>query len=97
MSLRLATFNIENLLTRFDFTGFRNQTRRDRAIQLFDIRDEATYQALESARAVSSTDDTRQLSALAIADADADILCLQSRQHGSPAGFRIWLSLPHGR
>lgn len=26
---------------------------------------------------VSSTDDTRQLSALAIADADADILCLQ--------------------
>lgn len=77
MSLRLATFNIENLLTRFDFTGFRNQTRRDRAIQLFDIRDEATYQALESARTVSSTDDTRQLSALAIADADADILCLQ--------------------
>jgi predicted extracellular nuclease len=77
MSLRLATFNIENLLTRFDFTGFRNQTRRDRAMQLFDIRDEATYQALESARAVSSTDDTRQLSALAIADADADILCLQ--------------------
>ncbi|WP_313612570.1 endonuclease/exonuclease/phosphatase family protein [Agrobacterium sp.] len=77
MSLRLATFNIENLLTRFDFTGFRNQTRRDRAMQLFDIRDEATYQALESARMVSSTDDTRQLSALAIADADADILCLQ--------------------
>ncbi|MDS7597461.1 endonuclease/exonuclease/phosphatase family protein [Agrobacterium tumefaciens] len=77
MSLRLATFNIENLLTRFDFTGFRNQTRRDRAIQLYDIRDEATYQALESARLVSSTDDTRQLSALAIADTDADILCLQ--------------------
>jgi len=77
MSLRLATFNIENLLTRFDFTGFLNQTRRDRAMQLFDIRDEATYQALESARMVSSTDDTRQLSALAIADADADILCLQ--------------------
>ncbi|MFK0384522.1 endonuclease/exonuclease/phosphatase family protein [Rhizobium sp. RM] len=77
MSLRLATFNIENLLTRFDFTGFRNQTRRDRAIQLYDIRDEATYQALESARLVASTDDTRQLSALAIADTDADILCLQ--------------------
>jgi predicted extracellular nuclease len=77
MSLRLATFNIENLMTRFDLSGFRNQTRRDRAMQLFDIRDEATYQALESARLVASTDDTRQLSALAIADADADILCLQ--------------------
>ncbi len=77
MSLRLATFNIENLMTRFDFTGFRNQTRRDRAMQLFDVRDEATYNALESARMLASTDDTRQLSALAIADADADILCLQ--------------------
>ncbi|NTE86748.1 endonuclease/exonuclease/phosphatase family protein [Agrobacterium rubi] len=77
MSLRLATFNIENLMTRFDYTGFRNQTRRDRAMQLFDVRDEATYQALESARMLASTDDTRQLSALAIADADADILCLQ--------------------
>lgn len=77
MSLRLATFNIENLLTRFDYTGFRNQTRRDRAMQLYDVRDEAAYQALESARMLASTDDTRQLSALAIADADADILCLQ--------------------
>lgn len=77
MTVRLATFNIENLLTRFDFTGFRNQTRRDRAMQLFDVRDEATYQLLESARMLSSTDDTRQLSALAIAEADADILCLQ--------------------
>ena len=77
MSLRLATFNIENLLTRFDYSGFRNQTRRDRAMQLFDVRDEAAYQALESARMLASTDDTRQLSALAIADADADILCLQ--------------------
>lgn len=77
MTVRLATFNIENLLTRFDFSGFRNQTRRDRAMQLFDVRDEATYQLLESARMLASTDDTRQLSALAIADTDADILCLQ--------------------
>lgn len=77
MTLRLGTFNIENLLTRFDFTGFRNQTRRDRAMQLFDVRDEATYQLLESARMLASTDDTRQLSALAIAEMDADILCLQ--------------------
>lgn len=77
MTVRLATFNIENLMTRFDFTGFRNQTRRDRAMQLFDVRDEATYQLLESARQLASTDDTRQLSALAIAETDADILCLQ--------------------
>lgn len=77
MSLRLATFNIENLMTRFDFTGFRNQTRQDRVLRLFDIRNEAEYQRLEEARAIAYTDDARQHSALAIADADADILCLQ--------------------
>lgn len=77
MSLRLATFNVENLMTRFDFTGFRNQLRQDRVLRLFDIRNEAEYQRLEEARTVAHTDDTRQHSALAIADADADILCLQ--------------------
>jgi predicted extracellular nuclease len=77
MSLRLATFNIENLMTRFDFTGFRNQVRQDRVLRLFDIRNEAEYQRLEEARTVAHTDDTRQQTALAIADADADILCLQ--------------------
>ncbi|SEI07049.1 Endonuclease/Exonuclease/phosphatase family protein [Rhizobium tibeticum] len=77
MSLRLATFNVENLMSRFDFTGFRNQLRQDRVIKLFEVRSEGVYQQLEQARVISSTDDTRQMTALAIADADADILCLQ--------------------
>lgn len=77
MSLRLATFNVENLLSRFDFTGFRNQTRQDRVLRLFSIRSEAEFQRLEEARAISLADDARQQSALAIADADADVLCLQ--------------------
>ncbi|MFS2150400.1 endonuclease/exonuclease/phosphatase family protein [Rhizobium sp. Rhizsp42] len=77
MSLRIATFNVENLMTRFDFTGFRNQLRQDRVIKLFEVRSEGVYQQLEQARVVASTDDTRQMTALAIADADADILCLQ--------------------
>jgi predicted extracellular nuclease len=77
MSLRLATFNIENLLSRFDFSGFRNQLRQDRVLRLFDVRSEAEYQRLEEARTIAHTDDTRQMSALAIADCDADILCLQ--------------------
>lgn len=77
MTLRIASFNIENLVTRFDFTGFRNQLRSDRVLKLFEIRSEADYQRLEAARVVAATDDTRQLSALAIADTDADILCLQ--------------------
>lgn len=77
MAVRIGTFNIENLLTRFDFTGFRNQLRQDRVLRLYAIGNEAEYQRLEEARMIASTDDTRQLTALAIADTDADILCLQ--------------------
>jgi len=77
MTVRIGTFNIENLLTRFDFTGFRNQMRQDRALRLYSIETVEEYRRLEEARMVSLTDDTRQMTALAIADADADILCLQ--------------------
>jgi len=77
MSLRLATFNVENLMRRFDFSGFRNQLNEDRALALFEIKDEAEYRLLEKARTVAHTDDTRQMSALAIAHARADIICLQ--------------------
>ncbi|MDE1158366.1 MAG: endonuclease [Neorhizobium sp.] len=77
MTLRLGTFNIENLMTRFDFSGFRNQLRKDRVLALYDVKDPKVYEQLEQARMIAETDDTRQLSALAIADADADILCLQ--------------------
>jgi endonuclease/exonuclease/phosphatase family metal-dependent hydrolase len=77
MAVRIGTFNIENLLTRFDFTGFRNQLRQDRVMRLYAIGNEAEYQRLEEARMIASTDDTRQLTGLAIADAEADILCLQ--------------------
>lgn len=77
MSVRIATFNVENLMSRFDFTGFRNQLRQDRVLRLFDIKSQAEYQRLEEARTIAHTDDTRQMSALAIADCDADILCLQ--------------------
>jgi endonuclease/exonuclease/phosphatase family metal-dependent hydrolase len=77
MAVRIGTFNIENLLTRFDFTGFRNQLRGDRVLRLYQIANAADYQRMEEARMIALTDDTRQLTALAIAEADADILCLQ--------------------
>ena len=77
MSLRIATFHVENLMNRFDFSGFRNQLNQDRSLALYQIKDEAEYQLLERARAIAHTDDTRQLSALAIAATRADILCLQ--------------------
>ncbi|WP_315923719.1 endonuclease/exonuclease/phosphatase family protein [Mesorhizobium sp. SP-1A] len=77
MSLRLATFNVENLMNRFDFSGFRNQLNEDRTLALFDIRTEAEYRALEQARTIAHADDARQLTALAIAATRADIICLQ--------------------
>ena len=77
MSLRLATFNVENLMRRFDFSGFRNQLNEDRTLALFEIKDEAEYRLLEKARTIAHTDDTRQMSALAIAQTRADIICLQ--------------------
>jgi predicted extracellular nuclease len=77
MSLRLATFNVENLMNRFDYSGFRNNLNQDRALALFEIKNEAEYKQLEQARTIAHTDDTRQLTALAIAATGADILCLQ--------------------
>ncbi len=77
MSVRIATFNVENLMNRFDFTGFRNDLTKDRSLSLYHIRDEQQYRDLEQARVIASTDDMRQLTALAIADTKADIICLQ--------------------
>ncbi|MCX8279540.1 endonuclease/exonuclease/phosphatase family protein [Phyllobacterium sp. 0TCS1.6C] len=77
MSVRIATFNVENLMNRFDFSGFRNNLNQDRTLQLFQIKDENQYRQLEQARAIAHTDDTRQLTALAIAATHADIICLQ--------------------
>ncbi|TPN65259.1 endonuclease [Mesorhizobium sp. B1-1-1] len=77
MSLRLATFNVENLMNRFDFSGYRNQLNEDRTLALFDIQSEAEYKMLEQARAIAQSDDMRQLTALAIAATRADIICMQ--------------------
>jgi predicted extracellular nuclease len=77
MSLRLATFNVENLMSRFDFSGYRNQLHQDRTLALFEIKDEAEFRLLEQARTIAHADDTRQLTALAIAATRADVLCLQ--------------------
>jgi predicted extracellular nuclease len=77
MSLRIATFNVENLMNRFDFSGYRNQLNQDRALSLYHIKDEAEYRLLEQARTVAHTDDTRQLTALAIAETRADLICMQ--------------------
>lgn len=77
MAVRIATFNAENLMQRFDFSGYRNELRRDRSLQMLEIKDAKQYERLEQARVVAHTDDTMQLTALAIADCQADIICLQ--------------------
>lgn len=77
MSLRIATFNAENLMQRFDFSGYQNEMRRDRTLKMLDIKDEQQYKQLEQARVVAHSDDDMQLTALAIADCQADIICLQ--------------------
>jgi predicted extracellular nuclease len=77
MSIRIATFNVENLMNRFDFSGYRNELHQDRAVALFEIGSEEEYREIERARTIAHADDTRQLSALAIAATRADILCLQ--------------------
>lgn len=77
MSVTIATFNVENLMSRFDFGGYRNELLQDRVLSLFQASSEEEYKALERARMVSLSDDTRQLTALAIAATRADIICLQ--------------------
>lgn len=77
MALRIATFNAENIMQRFDFSGFRNALLRDRTLSVMDISDREQFEHLEQARVVAHTDDKMQLTALAIADTRADIICLQ--------------------
>ena len=77
MTLRIATFNVENLMARFDFSGYRNERYRDRTIAMMKVDNENQYRDLERARVIAHADDTRQMTALAIADTFADIICLQ--------------------
>ncbi len=77
MTLRIATFNVENLMARFDFSGFTNERYRDRTIAMMKVESESQYRDLERSRVIAHADDTRQMTALAIADTFADIICLQ--------------------
>ncbi len=77
MTLRLGTFNVENLMHRFDYSGRRNDLRRDRVLKLVDISSGEEFERLEAARFIAEADDTRQMTAQAIYEADADILCMQ--------------------
>lgn len=76
MKLRLGTFNVENLLTRHRFEpGGRTETAA--AMSLFHFPRADERDAVERSLAVALEDDKRQMTALAIAEANADLWMLQ--------------------
>jgi endonuclease/exonuclease/phosphatase family metal-dependent hydrolase len=75
MSIRIATFNLENLYARFDFAGKVN--RESRVVGTYAVADKSEYETVRMAFEAVASDDVRQLTALAIADTCADVVCLQ--------------------
>jgi endonuclease/exonuclease/phosphatase family metal-dependent hydrolase len=76
MRLRIATFNVENLVSR-NVYGPKARPQTAPALSLFDFADPAMREQAQASVAVSLEDDDRQATALAIAETRADILALQ--------------------
>ena len=76
MRLRIATFNIENLISRNRF-GPTVRPDTGPALSLFDFPHQDEREGAEQSIAVALEDDKRQMTALALAEARADILALQ--------------------
>src|SRR5215213_9684409 len=76
MRLRIATFNVENLASRHSF-GPKERPETGPALSLFDVPEPGARETVQRSVAVALEDDKRELSALAIAEAPADLLVLQ--------------------
>ncbi|MDD9717584.1 hypothetical protein PVW48_12555 [Dinoroseobacter sp. PD6] len=83
---RLCTFNIENLFTRFNFSGFSDPDAArylSPIVQFYgdygddDLSKFAAFKRMVETAAIAQDDDKRQQTALAIAEADAHLYCLQ--------------------
>lgn len=90
MKLRIATFNIENLFTRFNFEAFGSGQDAERARRYLppivnfltdfrsnDLTEFEDFRQLLRTASVSQDDDKRQHTALAINEANVQLLCLQ--------------------
>jgi endonuclease/exonuclease/phosphatase family metal-dependent hydrolase len=76
MRLRVATFNVENLSSRWRPDDLQRGDAAA-ALALADIQDQEQRAAAQLSVALAQEDDKRQMTALAIAETGADILCLQ--------------------
>jgi len=76
MKLRVGTFNVENLLTRHRFSS-NGRTDTAAAMSLFHFPRSDERDAVERSLAVALEDDKRQMTALALAEAQADLWMLQ--------------------
>lgn len=76
MQIRLGTFNVENLITRHQFDR-QNRTDASSAMSLFHFPRPGEREAVERSLTVVLEDDKRQMTALAMAEAHADIWVLQ--------------------
>jgi predicted extracellular nuclease len=75
--IRVATFNVENLLQRFNFYSYGRLTVES-ALRLRGVEsDDPEYFTLRKALHVGLTDDSRQMTAQAIRDLNANVVCLQ--------------------
>ncbi|MFG5379907.1 endonuclease/exonuclease/phosphatase family protein [Yoonia sp. R2-816] len=88
MDAKISTFNIENLFTRFNFGAFTSERDQrylppvikflgDFANQDGDLSKFDDFKRLMQSAAVAQDDDKRQHTALAMAEADPMIFCLQ--------------------
>jgi predicted extracellular nuclease len=86
MKLKIASFNIENLFTRFNFEAFTDERARSylpQVVQFFhdfdagNIESFNKFKGLVETAEVVQTDEKRQHTALAMAETDADIICMQ--------------------
>lgn len=77
MSFRIASFNVENLMSRFDFAAARQLEKEKSEKQKPNFFAYEKTELKERPSLLELEDESRRLTALAIDDCHADIICLQ--------------------